>query len=104
MSWAFSRSMLGPAFGGASCESTAPKTGSTTSLALQHGQVTFRFSPSLIPMGSLYSFRAKKEGHDVSRPCERLYGVWRILPQPAQALAGFSPRVKPGAGRNSGRT
>src|SRR5215467_4454992 len=99
MSWAFSRSMLGPVFGGASCESTAPKTGSTVSFALQHGQVTSRFSPSLSPMDSLYSFRTKKEGHDVSCPYFNEY-----FAEALQALAGFSPRVKPGAGRISGRT
>src|SRR6266478_175199 len=42
--WASLRSTFGPAFTGASCESTAPKTGSTVSFAWQHGQVTCRFS------------------------------------------------------------
>src|SRR5215472_18145019 len=44
------RSTSGPGFAGATCERTAPKIGSTTSLAWQQGQVTFRFSPSLRPM------------------------------------------------------
>src|SRR5713226_6342159 len=56
------RSTFGPALGGASCESTAPKTGSTTSLAWQHGQVTCRFSPSFNPMPVLYASTHKKVG------------------------------------------
>src|SRR5260370_42586837 len=49
------RSTSGPGLTCASCESTAPNTGSTTSLAWQHGQVTFRFSPSFSPMATFYA-------------------------------------------------
>src|SRR5450432_3978482 len=38
------RSTFGPALAGASCESTAPNTASTTSFEWQHGHVTFRLS------------------------------------------------------------
>ena len=51
-----------PGFTWASCDSTAPKIGSITSLAWQHGQVTFRFSPSFSPMRVLYASRYKKVG------------------------------------------
>src|SRR5229473_1299378 len=60
------RSTLGLALGGASWDSTAPNTGSTTSFAWQHGHVTLRFSPLRFPMGTLYAFRPKKQGHDIS--------------------------------------
>src|SRR5271165_4583732 len=58
---AWVRSTSGPGFTGASCESTAPKIGSITSLAWQHGQITFRFSPSLRPMAVFYSFFKLRE-------------------------------------------
>src|SRR5208282_5985912 len=58
---AWVRSTSGPGFTGTSCESTAPKIGSITSLAWQHGQVTFRFSPSLRPMAVFYSSFKSRE-------------------------------------------
>src|SRR6266853_4048115 len=61
--WASLKSTFGPAFTGASCESTAPKTGSTVSFAWQHGQVTWRFSLERFPIAVLYSCKPKKEGH-----------------------------------------
>src|SRR4029077_17773350 len=66
--WASVRSTLGPAFTGASCESTAPNTGSTTSLAWQHGHVTFRFSPLRFPMRLFYAVPLKKEGRSIAAP------------------------------------
>src|SRR5436853_6635070 len=53
--WASVRSTFGPAFTGSSCESTAPKTGSTVSLAWQHGHVTWRFSLSCFAMAVFYA-------------------------------------------------
>src|SRR3984893_2153940 len=44
------RSTLGPVLGGASWESTAPKTESTTNFEWQHGQVTFRLSTFCLAM------------------------------------------------------
>jgi hypothetical protein len=41
---------------GASCESTAPKTGSTVNFAWQHGHVTYRFSLFCFPMAVFYAF------------------------------------------------
>src|SRR6516162_3794616 len=120
----FLRSTSGPCLTGASCDSTAPKIGSITSFAWQHGQITFRFSPSLRPMAVFYSQFAKKVGHDCwclhSPPIGNhnkkgaqldalLLGYLELktsylklnLPH---AFAGESPRVNPGAGRISGRT
>src|SRR5579885_3597027 len=54
------RSTLGPVLGGASWDRTAPKIGSTVSFARQQGQVILRFSPSLMPMGTLEE--ARREG------------------------------------------
>ena len=48
------KSTSGPFFGGASCESTAPKTESTTSLAWQHGHVTFKLSLPRLLKPALY--------------------------------------------------
>jgi len=58
------QSTSGPALAGASYESTSPNIGSTTSLALQQGQTTFRFSPSLSPMAVFYATfpRAIRQG------------------------------------------
>src|SRR5260370_17283072 len=53
--WASDRSTSGPGLTGASCESTAPNTGSTTSFAWQHGHVTCRFSTERFPMKSFYT-------------------------------------------------
>src|ERR1700724_651707 len=47
------RSTFGPVLGGASWESTAPKTESTTSFEWQHGQVTFRLSTFCLAMESI---------------------------------------------------
>src|SRR5215472_3054681 len=55
------RSTSGPFFGGASCERTAPKTGSTTSLAWQQGQVTFRLSAPRLLMAALYDWAGWEE-------------------------------------------
>src|ERR1700692_2254039 len=47
------RSTFGPVLGGASWESTAPNTESTTSFEWQHGQVTFRLSTFCLAMESI---------------------------------------------------
>src|SRR3984893_10749275 len=47
------RSTFGPVLGGASWQSTAPKTASTTSFEWQHGQVTFRLSTFCLAMESI---------------------------------------------------
>src|SRR5271166_2119271 len=62
------RSTSGPSFSGAACERTAPKIGSITSFAWQHGQVTFRFSPSFSPMAVFYSHSPEKSGGTNSCP------------------------------------
>src|SRR5258708_1914101 len=54
--WASERSTFGPAFGGSSCESTAPQTGSTGSFSLQHGHLTWRFSLFCFAMPVFYAF------------------------------------------------
>ena len=85
---AFSRSTFGPAFTGASCESTAPKTASTTSFAWQHGHVTCRLSGSFFPIAAFYAILsamvtaalpeigpAKKKGHDISCPLPLMIAI-----------------------------
>src|SRR5262245_44303245 len=67
-------------FTGASCDSTAPKAGSTTNFARQHGQVTFRFSPSFNPIRVLYSWRAKKQGARFLAPPPSLLLEAKCLP------------------------
>src|ERR1700747_2926224 len=62
------RSTSGPGFTCASCDNTAPNTGSITSLAWQHGHVTFRFSPSFNPMALLYSCAVKNKGREFLAP------------------------------------
>src|ERR1700686_486583 len=47
------RSTFGPVLGGASWESTAPNTESTTSFEWQHGQVTFRLSTFCLAIESI---------------------------------------------------
>src|SRR5690242_8775647 len=65
------RSTSGPGLTCASCESTAPKTGSITSFAWQQGQTTCRFSPSFNPMPVLYSSKPKRRGtHRGGCPCK----------------------------------
>src|SRR5215470_9004364 len=81
------KSTSGPGFTWASCESTAPKIGSITSFAWQHGQVTFRFSPSFRPMAVFYSYSPKKVGGTMLRAP----GVTQFLelrPQNALRLRG----------------
>src|SRR6266446_7533022 len=53
--WASVKSTSGPGLTGASCESTAPNTASTTSFAWQHGHVTWRFSLFCLPMPVFYA-------------------------------------------------
>src|SRR6202158_3435662 len=54
--WASVRSTFGPALTGVSCESTAPKTGSTVSFVWQHGHVTCRFSLFCFAIAIFYAF------------------------------------------------
>src|SRR5215510_7037287 len=66
------RSRSDPFLGGASCDSTAPKIGSTTSLAWQHGQVTFKLSLPRLLMTALYAAAVRwgsaAAGRAYSRP------------------------------------
>src|SRR5260370_34840790 len=96
--WASVRSTLGPALTGTSYESTAPKTGSTVNFAWQHGHVTWRFSPERFPIAGIVLLQGKKVGARYIVPLRLPKSDLRY------AFAGFSPRVKPGAGRSSGRT
>src|SRR6266481_4255939 len=54
--WASVRSTFGPALTGVSCESTAPKTGSTVSFVWQHGHVTCRSSLFCFAIALFYAF------------------------------------------------
>src|SRR6267378_3184815 len=58
---------------------------------------SFRFSPLRFPMRLFYAVHLKKEGRSTAAPYQEKLQV-------GQAFAGVSPRVKPGAGRSSGRT
>jgi hypothetical protein len=99
---AFSRSTFGPGFTGASCESTAPNTASTTSFAWQHGHVTCRLSGSFFPISAFYaklplrvtatrgnkSVRPKKQGHDSSCPCRQIVPYYLVsTPSPGSPRA-----------------
>src|SRR6185369_16566507 len=53
------RSTLGPALGGASCESTTPRAASTVSLAWQQGHVTCSALGLFFAIGTFYAFSPK---------------------------------------------
>src|SRR5215467_1011810 len=74
------RSTSGPFLGGASWERTAPKTGSTTSLAWQQGQITLRLSAALLLMARLYDCGSPEESRQALRP-ERKRGVAPCQPR-----------------------
>src|ERR1700687_3286815 len=98
--WASVRSTFGPALTGVSCESTAPKTGSTVSVVWQHVHVTCRVSLFCFAVHVFYAFLpatgttcdfgwkaigAKKQGHDGSCPCghfcKKRARPWRGFPR-----------------------
>src|SRR6516225_5613419 len=84
------RSTSGPGFAGATCERTAPKIGSITSLAWQQGQVTFRFSPSLRPMAySLLQNAPQTEAEPFGRLWGGLGSREDARSGPAEKKAGF---------------
>src|SRR5882762_9510830 len=104
--WASVRSTFGPALTGVSCESTAPKTGSTVSFVWQHGHVTCRFSLFCFAIAVFYAFlsatcttcdsdgktiSAKKQGH--GGPCPAVIFAKNVL-----GLGGVFPACESRSG------